>query len=630
MKSLFPICLLMISVTANAAKFSFDEFKKISSIYTLIPLNSGDRSLVLGTQPGDPYSKIYLLNHTTRELTMKFDAGRDVGSLFTDKARANFYVLIDNNGDENFRIHSFDAEKGKTTEIFGHDGFKALPISFSKDGKQLFLRSNHENKAVNSIYLFDLNTKKSERLTNGNTSFNGGIVSFDDQFVALSQAIGNNEIHVSLLDVKTKMLRPLFAEKGTVYDPAFFSPDNKFLYVNTDANRDRTFCARIPLQGEAKLESVLSDPGKDLYCNYDDRYDLTFIDESFDGKTGLRVHRGLFGEKIDTLLPSTANIANFTVVLGKSAAIAKLSSADSPGDFVSFDLTKGANGPLKKITKLNRSKISDKEFAKSYDLKYKSFDGLDLHGIVFAKEEWVKKGEKHPAILWPHGGPDDHETHRYSGLYQFWNMNGFAVFTPNFRGSTGYGKKFETLNDRDWGGAHIKDLVWGKRELAKLPYIDADNIFIVGASFGGFSTLSTITQFPEEFKGAVAIVALANLFTFMKSIPPDPSWQNEFLTEVGDPVKDKAFYEERSPYFHADKIKTPLKIYQADNDVRTVKAEMDQYVAKLRELKIPVEYEILEKDGHSIARTENQKKAFEGSIQFLSKLVVGKSTASKK
>src|SRR5690606_5387765 len=138
-----------------------------------------------------------------------------------------------------------------------------------------------------------------------------------------------------------------------------------------------------------------------------------------------------------------------------------------------------------------------------------------------------------------------------------------------------------TLNDKDWGGGHIKDLIWAKRAMEKLDFIDKDRIYIVGARFGGFSTLSTITQNPKEFEGAVAIVALANLFTFMKSIPEDPAWQAEFLTEVGDPVKDKKLYEERSPYFHAEKIAIPLKIYQAENDVRTVKAEMDQFVAKL-------------------------------------------------
>lgn len=610
----------LASFTATAAtQFPFSEFKKIGSIRTLIPLNNGQESLVHASQSGDPYSKVYILKHATKKLVQKYDAGQNVGGILADKQRENFYVLVDNNGDENFKISRLNLKTGKTEPVFGNDGAQVTPVGFSGDGKRLYVRSNHENKAVYSLYVIDVASKKIDRLTDGKENFDGGVVSNDESKIAAFQTIGNNEVHVKMLDLKTKTVQPLFVEKATVYEPTFFSPDDQYLYLNSNAGADRTFCARVKV-GDTKLETVKADAAKDYNCDFDERFQLTFVEESFDGRKNLKIFRDLFGDEVKTPLPSNANISNFTMVIKSNQAVAKVSAADSPGDFVTFDLKTGDKGKLTKITKLNQSKIPDNDFAKSYDLRYKSFDGKDIHGIVFAKESWVKKGEKHPAIVWPHGGPDHHDSHVYSGLYQFWNMNGFVVLAPNFRGSTGYGKNFETLNDRDWGGAHIKDVVWGKRELAKLPYVDPDNIFIVGASFGGFSTLSAISQFPGEFKGAVAIVALANLFTFMKSIPPDPGWQNEFLTEVGDPVKDKALYEERSPYFHADKVKTPLKIYQADNDVRTVKAEMDQYVAKLRELKIPVQYEILEKDGHGIARTENQTKAFEGSIKFLRSL----------
>ena len=126
-----------------------------------------------------------------------------------------------------------------------------------------------------------------------------------------------------------------------------------------------------------------------------------------------------------------------------------------------------------------------------------------------------------------------------------------------------------------------------------------------------------VTQYPKEFKAAVAMVAIGNLFTFLKSIPPDPAWQGEFLTEMGDPVKDKKLYRDRSPHFFAKNVSIPLKIYQAENDTRTVKAEMDNFVAELRKHQIPVEYEILKNEGHRISRTENWEKILQGTVDFL-------------
>ena len=219
-------------------------------------------------------------------------------------------------------------------------------------------------------------------------------------------------------------------------------------------------------------------------------------------------------------------------------------------------------------------------------------------------------------VIWPHGGPDSFEMHQYNRLFQFLALNGYIVLAPNFRGSTGYGKKFETLNDKDWGGGHIKDLIWAKKELVKRPYADPERFFIFGGSFGGFSTLSAITQYSSEFKAAVAFIAIGNLFTFMKSIPPDPGWQSEFLTEVGDPVKDEKLLKERSPFFHVEGIKLPLKIFQAENDIRTVKAEMDGFVAKLLQNNIPVEYTVLKDVGHSLDRKEARLELFEGAVLF--------------
>ncbi len=599
-------------------EISFAEFKKVLTPRgSIIPLPGGKESLILMVLPGDQYTKVYTLDHANKEFTLLFDAGRNISALLRDRAQQHYYILLDNNGDENYQIHKFDPEAKTITKIFGKDGHKATILDFSRDGEHIFIRSNHQKKNIYRVYDFSLKAAKATALTDGKLSFDDGVADQNGKYLVLSQALGNNEQTIYLLDIKSRALKKILAKAATRYEPSFFDSESEFLYLNSDEASDRMGCAKIALSNPTKLIWIKTDANKDLECHYKEKSDVTAVVATFDGRIQIDILTGVFGEPISVPFPERAIVSQLSVIPGTTRAVARILTSDSPGNYYEFDISPGADTQLTQISELNRSSIKD--FAKSMDLYYDSYDGMKIHGIVYAKGDWVDKAVKRPAIVWPHGGPDGQELHIFHPFFQYWVQKGFVVFAPNFRGSTGYGKKFETLNDGDWGGGHIKDVVYGKRALANLPYVDEKNIFIVGASFGGFSTLSAITQYPKEFKGAVAMVAIANLFTFMKSIPPDPAWQGEFITEIGDPVKDKEFYKERSPFFSAAKIAIPLKIYQAENDVRTVKAEMDTFVAELKQHQVPVDYEILEKEGHSISRSENWEKVLQGTVDFLSK-----------
>lgn len=643
--SLLPLCLLLSLSTvscqttgrgsvspdlstrdtslADAIQIPFEEFQKVLTPRgRFLPLPGGGASLVLMAMPGDAYPKIYSLDHASGVFKLKSDAGRPIQYLGRDYTLKNYYVLVDNNGDENYVIGKLDIATGRTRPFFGRPGFKAMITDFSSDGETLFVISNHEDKRVYSLYAVDRETGLHKRLTDGKQSFDSATLSPDGRWIALNQYLGNNESHLFLLDREARsgtQLRKVRARKGTNYNASFFSDDGQTLYINSNHRRDRMGCGAIPVLRPSQFSWMFAEPDRDIECHQQRPGDTTFLTETFNGETRLRPFKGLFEKEYEIPAPERAVVSNFVLLPGETSAYLRITQANNPGDFYRFEIAEGKDAKLQRLAKLNISSIPDSAFAKSYDIRYKSDDkdNLGIHGILFAKEEWTKGDAKYPVIVWPHGGPDSHERHVYHPFFQYWALNGFIVFAPNFRGSTGYGKRFETLNDKDWGGGHIRDLIAGKQAIAQLPYVDPDRIFIVGASFGGYSTLSAITQYPNEFKGAVAIVALANLFTFMKSIPPDLAWQTEFKTELGDPVKDAALYKARSPYFFADKIRIPLKIYQAENDVRTVKAEMDQFVARLREHKIPVDYVVLEKEGHGFTRTDTWKNVLQGTVEFL-------------
>lgn len=606
----------------GSEEITFAEFKKVLTPRSrMLPLAGGQESLILLAKPGDKYAKLYTINHATRKFKLRYDAGKNISRIHRDRADRQIFLSIDANGDENYQLFKFNLKSNSVEKIFGTKDRQAGLIETSYDGSKGYISSNHKNKNRYQIYELDFQTLKSRQLTFGKQSFTWATTDPAGRHLALSRMLGNNDQQIYLLNLKTKKLKKLLSAKGTKFSASFFHPKRNELYINTDYQHDRVGCAKINLSRPKEIKWVLVDETKDIQCYYKPKQELSLVVKTFDGRIQVELLKDVLGRPLNIPFPKNSLVSKFAMVPNSTLAVARVMSSSSPGDYYQFDTAMGENAELVRISQLNQSKISNDQFAHSYDLYYKSFDGMKIHGIIYAKKEWVAAKKKRPVILWPHGGPDGQEYHVFHPFFQYWVQKGYVVFAPNFRGSVGYGKLFETLNDKDWGGGHIKDLVYGKRALSQLNYVDANNVFIVGASFGGYSTLSAITQYPDEFKGAVAMVALANLFTFMKSIPQDPAWQGEFKTEIGDPVKDKKLYRERSPYFFAKNIRTPLKIYQAENDIRTVKAEMDSFVEQLKRHKIPVEYEVLEKEGHSIARTESWEKLLQGTVEFLNRQI---------
>lgn len=607
--------------TARKSGVTFEEFMKVVTPRSeLFPLSGGKESLLLVALPSDEYVKLYRLDHQTQQFKLEFDAGRAISGLVRDDKLKHVYLLVDNDGDENTGIYGYDLKTHELTEIFVKEGFESSIVDFGNQGETLYIRSNFEKKDVYSIYQFDLKDLKPRRLTDGKQSWDGALVSPDGKLLALQQAKGNSESTVTILNLKSKKSMTLLGKADTNYDLSFFYPQTGELYINANEGRDRFGCAKISPSGKGQLTWIKVEDQKDLKCFRDLSGGVTYLYESHDGQRRVKLFEGIFDKEIPLALPDHTNVFDISTLPGEESIFFRMSKSDAPSEFYRIG-RKPENGVQpQKISHLNQSSLAEKDFGQSSDIRYKSFDGMEIHGILYAKDLWSKDLHQHPVIIWPHGGPDSYESHTFNPIFQFWIQQGFVVFAPNFRGSTGYGKKFETLNDHDWGGGHIKDVIWGKREVEKLPYVDPKRMFIVGASFGGYSTLSAITSFPNEFKGAVAIMAIANLFTFLNSIPPDPAWQLEFHKEVGDPVEDSEFLKERSPFFHAEAIRTPLKIYQAENDVRTVQGEMDSYVEKLRELGIKVDYEILTNEGHGITRKETWQKVLQGTTDFLNGL----------
>lgn len=220
-----------------------------------------------------------------------------------------------------------------------------------------------------------------------------------------------------------------------------------------------------------------------------------------------------------------------------------------------------------------------------------------------------------PAVLCIHGGPEAQDRPLYNAFYQYLASRGLAVLSPNIRGSTGYGKTYQKLIHRDWGGGDLRDFERLARWLREQEFVDPKRLGVYGGSYGGFATLSCVTRLPDYWAAAVDIFGPSNLVTFLKTVPP--TWRRAMADWVGDAETEVDFLMERSPITYVDGVRAPMLVIQGANDWRVVKAESDQLVERLRAAGREVEYVVFDDEGHGFTRRENDLRARRLSADFL-------------
>nr|NGX63389.1 Dipeptidyl aminopeptidase BIII [Candidatus Anoxychlamydiales bacterium] len=288
----------------------------------------------------------------------------------------------------------------------------------------------------------------------------------------------------------------------------------------------------------------------------------------------------------------------------------------------SYYLFNSKNFKLKKLFDASPW-LHEKDLAKMIPISYKARDGLVIHGYLTLP---VDKSKKSVAlVVHPHGGPWVRDYWGFNPEVQFLANQGYAVLQMNYRGSTGYGKKFVEASFKQWGLKMQDDITDGVLWTINQKIADSKKIAIYGASYGGYAALMGIVKTPNLYAAAVDYVGVSNMFTFLETLPPYWILEKQMLNEmVGDPKKDKEQFIETSPALNADKIKTPLLIAQGANDPRVKKSESDQMVEALKTQGIEVEYMVKDNEGHGFHNEENRFDFYRAMKIFLNKYIGNK------
>jgi pimeloyl-ACP methyl ester carboxylesterase len=296
--------------------------------------------------------------------------------------------------------------------------------------------------------------------------------------------------------------------------------------------------------------------------------------------------------------------------------VLSFSTASSPTQLYTVE---GAD--RKKVVKHTNERvlgIAENLLSQGEDASYASFDGLRISARLYMPAEELRYKGKRPVIYYIHGGPQGQERPDFSWfsmpIIQYLTLNGFAVFVPNVRGSTGYGLSFSKRVERDWGGKDMLDHIHSLGVLAKDERLDLSRAGVTGRSYGGYMTLTLASRYPDKWAAAVDMFGPYDLITNMQRMPV--TWRPFFASMVGDPETESDFLRERSPSTYIDNLKCPLLVLQGAHDPRVTEADSRDLVEHLRSIGKEVDFIVFENEGHDVTHMENRIRAYNAITDF--------------
>jgi pimeloyl-ACP methyl ester carboxylesterase len=290
-------------------------------------------------------------------------------------------------------------------------------------------------------------------------------------------------------------------------------------------------------------------------------------------------------------------------------------TATSPTQLYTLDRT----GGVRQRTNERPLGIEDGLLSPGEDASFTSHDGLRISARLYLPAPQLGFEGPRPLVYYIHGGPQSQERPNFAWfsmpLIQFLTLNGFAVFVPNVRGSSGYGLSYMKHVDKDWGGQDRLDHVHAMTQvLPQDPRLDMKRAAVIGRSYGGYMTLTLASRHPELWSAAVDMFGPYNLISFVERIPE--TWKAYFNLAIGHVERDRDFLLERSPSQYVRQIACPMLVIQGANDPRVVEQESRDVVEQLHAVGKPAEIIVFPDEGHDVLKFENRVRCYNAITDF--------------
>ncbi len=445
---------------------------------------------------------------------------------------------------------------------------------WSRDGKWIVFSQGHATGKDSNIFIADVDTGKATNLTphEGEQNFSATDISPDGKIALITSNAHNGYDNVGLLEIATKKITWLTNDKWEISSQKF-SPDGKHVtwVANIDGNQDIFVYDLLTRQSHPlplpKGVNALGGAATPF---------------TRDGRATLYYHNG-------PNAPQDLWVYN---------------NATQKSHQVTYSLVGG---------------VRSEDMVEPYLVHYPSGDGKwEISAFVYVPYNAERNG-KNAAIVYIHGGPTAQSVNSFNKSIQYLVNQGYFVIAPNYRGSSGYGKEFQDANRFDMGGGDLQDVIGAAEWIKKSGFIDPKKVAVMGGSYGGYLTMMAVTKAPDLWAAGVPIVPFVNWFTEVEN--EDPLLREYDLATMGDPIKDKARYMDRSPVNFVDQIKAPLLILAGGHDPRCPPTESEQVASAVKKRNGVAELKIYENEGHGFAKVENQIDAYTRVGDFLKKYV---------
>ena len=551
-----------------------------------------------------------------KQLTKVTD--RDLSDLFW----ANDDLLLysrDFGGDENYHIFAVPLDQGGEYDLTPYEGIKAQLIDdLEDDPLYIIVGLNRRNPQFFDPYRLNVRTGELSLLAENPGNITAWLT---DHKGKLRAATATDGVNTTLL-YRSKDEGPFRSVlttnfKETVY-PLYFDFDNSSkVYALSNRGRDKMAIVKLDLATGQELQLIFEHPKVDVsYMSYSRKHkrlstvsyvtwkrEYHFLDPEV-AKLYQRLEQALKGYEL--VITSTNQAEDRFVVRSYSDR--------SLGAYYLYDKQSDELSLLAEVSPW----LAESKLAEMKPIQYKSRDGLLIQGYLTLPQG--REAKNLPVVVNPHGGPWARDAWTFNPEVQFLANRGYAVLQVNFRGSTGYGRRFWEASFKQWGLKMQDDISDGVRYLIDQGIADPERVGIYGGSYGGYATLAGLTFTPELYACGIDYVGVSNLFTFIESIPPYWKPYLEQLHEmVGDPSnpEDSARLRATSPVFHAERIRVPLLIAQGANDPRVKQAESEQMVEALKARGVSVEYILKTDEGHGFRNQENRFEFYARMQAFL-------------
>ena len=490
----------------------------------------------------------------------------------------------------------------------------------------MIIGTNERNPQIFDPYRLNLNTGEKTLLCENPGDVQGWQTDHDGKLRVAYAVVDGVNTQIRYRESEAEEFRPVLTtnfKEGVSF--ATFTPDNRMVYAITNLGRDKDALVLMDPATCEEKEVLYTNDTYDLAGVWYSEKEKKLLGVSYEGHKGTTRHffdreaGELFGRMERHLRGYELGIVGSDKAEDKYIVYA--GSDRTAGAYYIYDV---ATDTMTKLADL-RPWIKQEEMAEMLPIEYTARDGERIEGyLTLPVDRTLRNAKNLPVVVNPHGGPWARDSWGFNPEAQFLANRGYAVLQMNFRGSTGFGRRFTEIAFGKWGQEMQDDITDGVNWLIGKGIADPARIAIYGGSYGGYATLQGIVKDPDLYACAIDYVGVSNLFSFLNTIPP--YWKpllDQMYEMVGNPETQQEMLRENSPALNAGRIKTPLLVVQGANDPRVNINESNQMVEALRARGVEVDYMVKDNEGHGFHNEENRFDFYRAMEKFFGKHLKG-------